>query len=67
MPTANYSHMAMENEHMVDGDGVDDDDGEEALEIPFSGVENMINLTPETKIVMVVALCFAKRLVLLES
>ena len=50
---------------MVEGDGVGDDDGEEALEIPFSGVEKRINLTPETKIVVVAALWFAKRPVLL--
>jgi hypothetical protein len=34
--------MVMENKHMVDGDGVGDDDGEEALEIPLSGVESRI-------------------------
>ena len=67
MPTENYSHMAMENKHMVDGDGVGDDDSEETLEIPLSGVEKRINLTPETKIVVVAALCFAKRPVVLES
>lgn len=39
MPTENYSHMVMEIKHMVDGDGVGDDGGEETLEIPLSGVE----------------------------
>jgi hypothetical protein len=34
--------MVMENKHMVDRDGVGDDDGEEALEIPHSGVESRI-------------------------
>ena len=67
MPTENYSHMAMENEHMDDGDGVGDDDDEEALKISFSGVENRINLTPETKIVMVAVLWLVKRPILLES
>jgi hypothetical protein len=42
MTTEDYSHMVMENKHMVDGDGVGDDDGEEALEIPLSGVESRI-------------------------
>jgi hypothetical protein len=31
MPTENYSHMMMEDEHMVDGDGVGDNGVEEAL------------------------------------
>jgi hypothetical protein len=42
MPTEDYSHMVMENKHMVDGDGVGDDDGEEALEIPLFEVESRI-------------------------
>jgi hypothetical protein len=42
--------MVMENKHMVDGDG------EEALEIPLSGVESRILQPPKTKITMVVAL-----------
>jgi hypothetical protein len=42
MPIENYSHMVMGNNHMVDGDGVGDDGGEEALEIPISGVESKI-------------------------
>jgi hypothetical protein len=46
----------MENKHMVDGDGVDDNGDEESLEIHFSGVENRINHTPKTKIVMVAML-----------
>jgi hypothetical protein len=33
MPTYNYSHVVMENKHMVDGDGVGDDGGEEALNL----------------------------------
>jgi hypothetical protein len=40
MPIEDYSHMVMENKHMVDGDGVGDDGGEEALEIPISRVES---------------------------
>jgi hypothetical protein len=42
MPTEDYSHMVMENKHMVDRDSGGDDDGEEALEIPLSIVESMI-------------------------
>ena len=30
MPTENYSHMVMEMEHMVGGDGLGDDGGEGA-------------------------------------
>jgi hypothetical protein len=60
MPTENYSHMMMKSEHMVIGDQVRADDGGEDLEIPLSSVERIINLTPETKIVVVAALCFAK-------
>jgi hypothetical protein len=48
--------MVMEKRHMVHRDGVDDDGDEEALEIPFSKVENRINQPPKTKIVMVAAL-----------
>jgi hypothetical protein len=39
MPTEDYSHMVMENKHLVDGDDGDDDGDEEALEIPLSEVE----------------------------
>jgi hypothetical protein len=59
--------MMMEDEHMVDGDGVGDDGVEEALKISLSGVENMINQPPKTKIIMVVALWFAKISVLLHG
>jgi hypothetical protein len=45
--------MVMENKHMVDGDGVGD---EEALKIPLSGVESRILQTPKMKIVMVAVL-----------
>jgi hypothetical protein len=47
MTLENYSHMMMEDEHMVDGDGVSDDGGEESLKIPFSRVEDMINQPPK--------------------
>jgi hypothetical protein len=57
--------MAMENKHMVDGDGVSDDGDEEDLEIPLSGVENMINQPSKTKIMMVAVLWFTKNSVLL--
>jgi hypothetical protein len=50
---------------MVDGDGVDDDGGEDGVEIPLSGVEGRTNLTHETKIVVVAALYFTKSSVLL--
>ena len=49
---------------MVVGDDVGGGDDEEALEIPLSGVESRINLTPEMKIVVSAALYFVKRLVL---
>ena len=48
--------MVMGNKNMVDRDGVDDDGGEDPLEIPLSGVESRINLAPKTKIVVVAAL-----------
>jgi hypothetical protein len=43
MPTENYSHMVMENKHMVGGYGVDDDGGEEALDRnpPLYGVPGL--------------------------
>ena len=52
--------MVMESEPMVVGDDVGGGDDEEALEIPLSGVESRINLTPETKIMVLAALCFVK-------
>jgi hypothetical protein len=67
MPIENYSHTVMENKNMVDGDNVDDDGDEEALEIPFSGVENEINQPPKTKIMVVAALWFTKSAFLLEE
>jgi hypothetical protein len=36
--------MVMENKHMVDGDGVGDDGGEEALEILLFGAESGIRI-----------------------
>ena len=59
--------MVMESEPMVVGDDVGGGDDEEALEIPLSGVESRINLTPKTKIVVSAVLCFAKRFVLLAG
>jgi hypothetical protein len=56
MPTEDYSHMVMDNKHMMNGDGVGDDDGEEALKIPLFGVESRILQPPKMKIAMVVAL-----------
>ena len=67
MPTGNYSHMVMGNKHMVGGDGVGDDGSEDPLDIPLFGVESRINLAPKTKIVVVAALRFAKRSVLLGA
>jgi hypothetical protein len=34
--------MVMGSKHMVDGDGVGDDNGEEALEMPLSGAKSRI-------------------------
>jgi hypothetical protein len=59
--------MVMENKHMVDRDGVGDDDGEEALKTPFSRVEKRILQPPKTKIVMVAALWFLENSVLLGN
>ena len=67
MPTENYSHMAMEKEHMVDGDGLGDHGDEDGVEIPLSGVESRTNLIPETKIMVVAALWFAKDSMLLAG
>ena len=67
MPTGNYSHMMMGDEGMVVVDDVDDDGGGEDLEIPLSGVESRTNLTPETKIVVVAALYYAKNSVPLDT
>ena len=57
--------MVMEMKLMVDGDGVDDDGGEDCEEIPLSGVESRINLTPVTKIVVAAELRIVNRSVLL--
>jgi hypothetical protein len=48
--------MVMENKHVVDGDGVGDDDGEEALKILLSGVESRILQPQKTKVAMAAAL-----------
>jgi hypothetical protein len=56
MPIEDYSHMVMDKKHMVYGDGVGDDDGEEALKIPLSEVESGILQPLKTKIAMVAAL-----------
>jgi hypothetical protein len=56
MPTEDYSHMVMENKHMDNGDSGDDDGDEEALEIPFSGVESRILQPPKMKIAIVATL-----------
>ena len=60
MPTENYSHMVMVRELMVDGDEGGDDGGEDGLRIPPPEKKSWIDLSPETKIVMVAAVCFAK-------
>ena len=49
MPTENYSHMVMEMEHMVDGDGLGDDGGEGGGEIPLPAGESRTNLISETR------------------
>ena len=60
MPTANYSHLVMGKELMVDGDGDGEDGGEDGLRIPPPGEKSWINLSPKTKIVVVAVVCFAK-------
>ena len=60
MPTANYSHMVMERELMVDGDDGGGDGGEDGLRIPPPEEKSWIDLSSETKIVMVAAVCFVK-------
>jgi hypothetical protein len=52
--------MVMESDPTIVGDDVGGGDDEKSLEIPLSGVESRINLTPETKIVALMALCFVK-------
>ena len=65
MPTADYSHMVMERELMVDGDGGGEDGGGDGLQIPPRGEKSWINLSPKTKIMVAAALCFAKAPLLL--
>jgi hypothetical protein len=67
MPIKNYSHMVIENKHMVGGDSVGDDGGEETLESPLSGVDSRINQPPKTKIVVAAMLWFAKRSLVLTA
>jgi hypothetical protein len=59
--------MMTESEHMVVGDDVSGDDGGEDLKTPLSGVKSRTNLTPEMKIVDIVALCFTKGYVILDT
>ena len=59
--------MMMGDDGMVVVDDVDDDGGGDDVEIPLPGVESGTNLAPETKIVVLAALCFAKRLVPLDT
>ena len=65
MPTANYSHMVMERELMVDGDEGGDDGGEDGLRIPPPEKKSWIDLSSETMIVMVAEVYFAKAPLLL--
>ena len=60
MPTENYSHMVMEMEHMVNGDGLGDDGGEGGGEFPIPGVGITADLIPQLKIVVAAELCFVK-------
>jgi hypothetical protein len=57
--------MVMEKEHMVDGDVVVDDGDEDGDKIPLSDGEIRTNVTLERKIVVVAALHFTNRSVLL--
>ena len=50
---------------MVDGDEGGEDGGEDGLRISPPGEKSWINLSPKTKIVVVVAVCFAKAPLLL--
>ena len=49
MPTANYSHMVMKGELMVDGDEGGDDGGEDGLRIPPPEEKSWINLSPKRR------------------
>ena len=49
MPTANYSHMVMGMELMVDGDEGGEDGGEDGLRIPPPEEKSRINLTPKRR------------------
>ena len=60
MPTANYSHMVMGMELMVDGDEGGEDGGEDGLRIPPPGEKSWINLSPKSKIMAPAALYFTK-------
>ena len=57
--------MVMVMELMVGGDEGGEDGGEDGLRIPPPGEKSWINLTPKTKIVVVAALCFTNRPLLL--
>jgi hypothetical protein len=59
--------MVMKNKHMVGGDGVGDDGSEEPLDIPLSCVESRTNQPPKMKIMVAVALWFAKSSILLQA
>ena len=61
MPTENYSHMVMEMELMVGGDGLGDDGGEGGGKIPIPGVGIRADLIPEMKILVAAELRFAER------
>ena len=65
MPTENYSHMVMEMENMVGGEGLGNDAGEGGVEIPLPGGESMTGLISEMKTVMAVELWFAEHFVVL--
>ena len=60
MPTENYSHMVMEMELMVGGDGLGDDGGEGGGEIPIPGVGIRADLIPHLKSVVAAELRFVK-------
>jgi hypothetical protein len=59
--------MVMVSEHMVDGDGVDDDGSEDDVKIPLSGMESRTSRTLETNIMVVTVLCFVKSSILLSG
>jgi hypothetical protein len=62
MPIEEYSHMMVEMKLMVDGDEGGEDGDEGGLQSLPPGEKSWIDLTSESKIVALAALCFANSL-----